>query len=52
MLLDKRFMSYTVVSRNADGGLDSACVQGEEAATKLLQGPIARTQTAGGKHEN
>jgi hypothetical protein len=52
MTLDESFLSFTVVRRTADGGLDSACVQGESAAAKLLQtAPVSRNAKVGGKYE-
>jgi len=50
--LDESFMSYTVVRRNPQGGLDSACVQGESAAHSLLEpAPVARSVKSGGAYE-
>lgn len=53
MMLDESFMSFTVVRRNADGSLSSACVQGQPAALRLLQtaAPMPRDVKAGGAYE-
>jgi hypothetical protein len=50
--LDESFMTYTVVRRNAQGGLESDCVHGESAAQHLLHAaPVSRATKTGGAHE-
>ncbi|HEY8878000.1 MAG TPA: hypothetical protein VIN03_10580 [Roseateles sp.] len=49
------FLSYSVVTRKADGSLDMQCVQGKEAAEKLVRDPKAAISTAdqsSGKHSH
>jgi hypothetical protein len=42
--LGERGMVYSVVTRNADGKLDTQCVTGEDAAKAALERPVPATQ--------
>ncbi len=44
-----RFMTYSVIKRNADGTTSLVCVTGEDAADRVLRAPQAATSTAAHK---
>ncbi|WP_157281351.1 post-PEP-CTERM-1 domain-containing protein [Pelomonas sp. Root1237] len=49
------FLSYSVVTRKADGSLDMQCVTGKETAEKLVRDPKAAVSTVDqsrGKHSH
>lgn len=49
------FLSYSVVTRKADGSLDMQCVHGKEAAEKLVRDPkaaVSSVDPSRGKHSH
>ena len=46
VMLDESFMSYSVVTRNADGSLREDCVVGADAANAIVSGKTKKTAKA------